>query len=136
MLPPTPLKTNGSAGIFAVSVTLKQRNNVRPKSEALSMTAATVYLSTTSRVSTMCAAIVITRGRRTFTRFVSACFGRLGVVHFLLLICDPTLLLRGIIGRAAGNHVIRMSFDADRDAPSLSIMILVRWVIANDVTLT
>lgn len=46
------------------------------------MTAATVCLSSTSRVSTMEAAILITGGCLTFARCVSAFFRRLCVIHF------------------------------------------------------
>ena len=46
------------------------------------------------------------------------------------------LLRRRVVRRATGNHVIRMSFNSDRDAASSSIMVLVRWVVADDVTLT
>lgn len=49
------------------------------------MTAAAVFLSATSRVPTMCAAILFTGGCRTFARCVGAFLVRLGVVHFLLL---------------------------------------------------
>ena len=46
------------------------------------MTAATVCLGATSRVPTMCAAILIIGGCRTFARCVSAGFGRRCVIHF------------------------------------------------------
>jgi hypothetical protein len=54
-------------------------------SEAIRMSAATVCLSAASRVPTMCAAILFTGRCRTFTRCVSAFFGRFRVVHFSLL---------------------------------------------------
>ena len=46
------------------------------------------------------------------------------------------LPVRCVIGRAAGDQVVRVSFHRDRDASSFSIMVLVRRVIADDVSLT
>jgi len=57
------------------------------RSEAVRMAAATVCLSTTSRIPAMCAAILITRGCRTLARCVSACSGRLCVIHFSSPLC-------------------------------------------------
>jgi hypothetical protein len=62
------------------------------------MTAATIRLTATSRVPTMCAAILIIGLCGTFTRLVSACLGRLRVVHFPLLYVQDLTLLKEIIG--------------------------------------
>jgi hypothetical protein len=48
---------------------------------------------------------------------------------------NNALLLRRIVGRAAGNHVIRMSFHRNGNAPSFPIVLLVGWIVANDITL-
>lgn len=71
------------------------------------MAAATVRLGATSRVPAMCAAILIIGRRRTFTRCVSACFGRLCVVHFRSPLCLRVFSLDSLIGISKKSNFLR-----------------------------